>query len=274
MALYRRERSTRLLVVSLVVVSLLTITLDFRGGTAGPFEAGGRAALSVVGSLQEAVSGIFRPVGAFFTGLARIGSLQSRNRELQRQLDELRRLNTESLSLQRENADLRNVLGLKERLQLEGVTGEVIGQSVANYEWSVTIDRGSSDGVRANMPVVAGDGLVGHVVDASANWSKVQLIIDPSSAVAARLSLSRETGLVAGRRNEDLEMRLVDEDARVGRRELVVTSGYDRGLYPPEILIGVVSEIREDATGLHKVVRVRPAVDFSSLETVLIITNH
>src|SRR4051794_34991464 len=102
MALYRRTRGTRLLVVSLVMASLLTITIDYRGGQSGPFEVAGRAALTVIGPLQEAMSRVFRPLGAFFTGVAHVASLQSDNRSLR---DDVRRLQdqaSKNVSTQRE----------------------------------------------------------------------------------------------------------------------------------------------------------------------------
>ena len=274
MALYRRTRSTRLLVASLVMLSLLTITVDFRGGRSGPFEAVGRGALSVVGPLQSAVSRIFRPIGGFFSGLAHIGSLQDENRRLRAEVEALKRQNASTVSIRRAYGTLAGILKLKEDLRLQGPTASVIAQSVDNFEWAVTLDRGSSDGVKTNDPVVTGDGLVGHVVQVSSGWSRVQLIIDPESAVGGRLAASGETGLVVGRRDRPLEMELVSDEANVQTDEQVITSGYQGGLYPPGLSIGVVSHVYTDPGSLAKKVEVRPAVDFSSLEFVLVITGN
>ena len=101
----------------------------------------------------------------------------------------------------------------------------------------------------------------------------VQLIIDPDSAVAARLTSSGDTGLIVGERNQDLQMQLVRSDAKVFPSEQVVTAGYQGGLFPPEIIIGTVSHVYQQSGGLTKIVAVRPAVDFSSLETVLVLTG-
>src|SRR6478735_988515 len=91
MALTRRsQRSTRILVVSLVLLSLLTITLDYRGGQSGPFASFGRVAFSVVGPMQSAVARVFRPVGAFFSGIGHAGSLESENRRLKTQVEQLK----------------------------------------------------------------------------------------------------------------------------------------------------------------------------------------
>src|SRR5213593_1347144 len=162
MALYRRARSTRLLVVSLVMASLITITVDFRGGQRGPLEAfGSKVELTVIGPLQSAVTKVFHPISAFFGGLVHIGSLASENRRLKQENERLRTQAAQNVSMQRQNERYRKLLGLTERLGLSGVAATVVGESLSNFEWSVTIDRGSSSGIKPNMPVVTGEGLVG-----------------------------------------------------------------------------------------------------------------
>jgi rod shape-determining protein MreC len=279
MALYRRTRSTRLLVVTLVLASLITITVDYRGGHGGPFEVAGRATQTVVSALQGAVSTVLRPVGSFFSGLAHIGSLQSTNKRLQARIQQLEQQQAHNISLERQNAELLALLKLQNALGMKGVAAVVIGQTVGNFEWAITINRGSSDGVKVDAPVVSGDGLVGHVVEVAPNSSIIQLVIDPDSAVAGRLSGSGQTGLIVGERNQDLQMQLVSPDAKVSPSEQIVTAGYmvpgqgQGSLYPPEIVIGTVSHVYQQNGGLTKIVAVRPAVDFSSLETVLVLTG-
>jgi rod shape-determining protein MreC len=273
MALYSRPRNTRLLVVSLVMASLITITIDYRGGESGPFEVAGRGALSVVGALQGAVSRVVRPIGDFFTGLAHVGSLKSDNERLKNEVQRLKEQSQESTSLERQNKELFAILGLTQNLGLRGVAATVIGEGIGNFEWTRTIDRGEADGIRVDMPVVSGEGLVGHVIAVSGHSSTIQLIIDPDSAVAGRLASSGETGLVVGQRDQDLTMDLVSPEAKITAGEQVVTSGYQTGLYPPEILIGTVSHSLTKPGTLTKVLALRPAVDFSALEFVFIVTG-
>jgi rod shape-determining protein MreC len=260
-----------LLVVSLVMASLVTITIDFRGGRSGPLELAGKTALSVIGPLQDAVSKLFHPVASFFGGLARLGSLESENTRLKAEIERLRRAADSQVSTERELQRLQRLLELEESLGLTGVPASVIGGSVSNFEWSITINRGTGDGVKVNLPVVAGEGLVGLVTETALHWSKVQLIIDPRSAVAGRLASSGETGLVAGQRNNPMIMDLVSPDVKVTANELVVTSGYQGGLYPPEIPIGFVASVYAKPGSLTKSILVRPAVDFSSLEVVEVV---
>jgi len=274
MALYSRPRNARMLVVTLVVLSLLTITVDYRGGASGPFEVAGKATLSVVGAFQGAVRRVVHPVGAFFSGVAHIGSLRSENDRLKAQVRALQQQSGKTVTLERQIAELSRLVHLQDTLHLKGVTAGVVGQSESNFEWSITVNHGSLSGVQLNDPVVTGDGLVGHVIEVTPNVSKVQLILDPQSAVAGRLSSSGETGLVVGQRDADLRMDLVNPEAAVSANEQVVTAGYQRGLYPPEIVVGTVAHVYQSPGSLTKTISIRPAVDFSALEYVLVVTGR
>ena len=275
MALARRSgRNTRLLVVSLVMASLLIITLDYRQGSSGVFERMGRATSSIVSPMQAAVAKVFRPIGSFFQGLSNVGSLQSRNRELQAQVERLKAESGSFANLERQFETLQGLLNFKSRLNLTKTVGaNVVGANISNFEWTITLDRGTHDGVAVDQTVVTADGLVGHVTEAFSGTCIVQLIIDPRSAVGGRLATTGETGLVVGERNLDMQMELVPPDAEVPAGEQVVTSGYQGGLYPPGIPIGEVSHVYTDPASLTKVIQVRPSVDFSSLEFVLIVTG-
>jgi rod shape-determining protein MreC len=105
------------------------------------------------------------------------------------------------------------------------------------------------------------------------NWSKVTLIIDPESKVAGRLVRSGDTGLVAGNRNQDMVMQMVVPNANVNPGESVITAGYQSGLYPGGILIGIVSHVAPAEGGLAKVISLRPVVDFSALQFVQVVTG-
>jgi len=279
MALYSRPRNTRLLVISLVMLSLLTITVDYRGGQNGPLEVVGRGGVAVVGALQGAVSHVVRPVTDWVTGVVHIGSLRSENDSLKAQIDKLRAESGENTSLKAQLIELEGLLKVRERLQLrKTVAAQVVAQSVGNFESTVTINEGSSAGVKVDMPVVSGSGLVGHVISVAPNVSIVQLIIDPDSAVASRLARARVTGIVLGQRNRPLTMDLVDPDANVVPSEQVLTSGYQieggKALYPDGIPIGFVSHIyTPPGARLVKTIEITPAVDFSALEFVLVIVK-
>ncbi|MGH2675468.1 MAG: rod shape-determining protein MreC [Actinomycetota bacterium] len=276
---YRRVRSTRLLVVGLLVASLVTITIDARGGREGPMATIGRAFGAVIGPLQEGVAAVVRPVGSFVGNVFRSGTLAQENEALREQLALSRRQQSEVNSLRRENEELQRLLGLSGRLGFETMGATVTGEAPGNFEWAVIIDRGSVDGVTVDMPVIAGEGLVGRVVEVYQGSAKVMLIIDPDSAVSVRLDASGERGLLVGQREEPLQFRLIDQDTQIQPGETVETSGYAleeglEGVFPPSIPVGVVDLVEPDESNLTLQVLVRPNVDFSRLSIVALVTGR
>jgi len=277
-ATYGRVRSTRLLVIGLLVASLVTITVDARGGDRGPLATLGRTFGAIVAPLQEGVAAVFRPIGSFFTNVFRAGALAERVERLEAENAELRREQTEVGTLQVENTEYERLLGIEDAAAVDLMGAAVVAESPSNFEWAVVINRGSDDGVARDMPVVAPEGLVGRVVEAYPSSATVMLIIDPDSRVTARLSTSRETGLIAGQRENPLRFDLIDAETEIVPGELVETSGYQiqagfEGLYPPGIQIGQVERIEPGADGIELSVLVRPNVDFSRLDRVAVVTG-
>jgi rod shape-determining protein MreC len=254
-----RPRSTRVLVVVFVSLSLAIITLDYREPD-GPLEHAGRAVKSAMAPLQEGVTDATRPVGDFFSGLVHLPSME--------------RL-----------AELQALLDLQETLDPAAVAAVVIANGISNLEYSITINKGSSDGIQIDMPVVTGSAtsdarLVGRVIDVTAHSADVQLLIDRAWKGAGIVSDAHETGLVVGQGDQDLQMDLISSNAEidVDQHPQVFTVSYSvegqQGLYPPGILIGDVSKVFQGSNELQTSVSVRPAVDFSALEYVLVLTTR
>lgn len=263
-----------MLVIALVVASLMTITLDFRAGNRGPLAAVGRGALTIIAPLQEAVAGIFRPIGSFFSTLANLGNLRAENTALRARVARTQQERARFADLKREFEELQRLLDLKQRFDLPTRGATVIAEGVSNFEWTVTIDRGSSDGVTLDMPVIAADGLVGRVVKVSRSDSIVMLITDPDSRVGVKLASSGERGLLLGARGEELRLDLINPDTKVLPAEPVLTSGYQGSLFPPGIPIGQVARADTADVELTRPVFVRPFVDFSRLNYVLLVLPH
>jgi rod shape-determining protein MreC len=273
-------RNTRLLVVALVVISLTIITIDYREGDSGPLADMGRAARTFMAPLQEAVTNATRPVGNFFSGVAHLPSLAQENADLKAELgDAQARLNAIS-QIEAQNEELRNLLNLQD-LYPSSVPATVIASGVSNFSYQITINRGSNDGIKDDQPVVTGsqDGarLVGIVVSTTAISADVRLLIDPSFNVAGRLATSKVTGLVSGNGNQDLTMQDVTSNTKVSSGDapesvftVSYTVGDEHGLFPPNILIGTVSSVYAGVQPLDQIT-VKPAVDFSSLESVLVL---
>jgi rod shape-determining protein MreC len=270
--LSERTRRVRVLLAVLLTASLALVTIDFRSrGGEGPLDKIGRAAAAVLGPLQDGLGKIFRPVGNFFAGFTQVGDLKARIRALEEQNSTLTLREERVAEISRENDRLRALLAIGGQLSLVTTTAQVIGVGPSNFEHSIVIDRGTADGVRKDMPVLGGEGLVGRVLQAAAHTAQVLLIVDPSSAVAGRLAGNGEVGVLEGSGRQELRFRLFDSTASVSVGDGVVTSGFRESVYPPGIPIGKVSRLEPPSGALTRTVYVKPYVDFTSLDFVLVV---
>ena len=275
----QRPRATRLLVVVLVSISLAVITLDYRQQD-GPLSALGASTKAAMAPMQRAVTNVTRPVGDFFSGLAHLPSLSKENQELKDELAAAHADDATKELIQTQNEELQGLLDLRATLDPEPIAAVVIANGLSNFEWTITIDKGSNDGIAKDQPVVTGSAeapmLVGRVVQVSPDSADVRLIIDRESAVAAVLKDSGEAGLIHGQGDADLRMTDVEPGTVTeGDVEQVFTLGYEvtgqPGLYPPDLLIGQVSRTVPADNATEEFIEVRPAVDFATLQFVLVL---
>jgi rod shape-determining protein MreC len=257
-----------------VLVSLLTITVDYRQD-GGPLDSVGKAALGVITPLQKAVSTVLRPVGDFFSGLSQLSSLKEENRGLR---DQLKEKESEALRNQealRQSLQWKAIFDLQSALGLETTGAYVIGSGVSNFDWTVTIDKGSAQGVEVDMPVINGGGLVGHIVSVTKNSAQVQLLLDENSAVTAIVRPEGAgvpaSGLVEGNGDDDLIVSFTDTNVPIEAGMVAVTAGWNGLKDPPGIPIGVVSRVLPGVNVLEQTVRLRPWVDFSTLYEVAVV---
>lgn len=278
-------RNTRLLVVALVALSLAIITVDYREGATGPLAAIGRGAQAFMAPLQQGVTSATRPVGNFFSGLAHLPSLEQENQDLRDQVAALEAQAAAYGQTQQQLQQLRNLLGLQQSLSPDSVSAVVISNGLSNFHYTMTIDKGSDDGIRMCQPVVTGSPdapmLVGQVVSVSPISSEVRLLIDRDFAVPGQLATSKVTGLVVGQGDADLQMQDIPPGTKFaegGPPDYVYTVTYDirgeHGRYPPGLLIGQVSSVHEASNALDTDVSVKPAVDFSGLEFALVLQTN
>ena len=259
-----------LLLTSLVLMSVSTARERFR-----PAEAG----LTIVSSVQELFFHVGDFVGSTINSVRELGELQQQYEAV---LEELRRyegVRTDVEELRREVDRLEQVLGFSESLDYRNVPARVVGKDPSNLFAAITIDKGSADGMRRNMPVVAvqggSQGLIGRIETVGRSTSIVVPLFDSANYVAARLQQSRYEGLVHGTPSRDgtLTMRYVSSQARGSVRygAEVVTSGMN-SIYPAGIRIGTVTSVQAKPYETSLQLTIDPIVDFSTLEYVFVIT--
>ena len=154
----------------------------------------------------------------------------------------------------------------------EFLTADVIALDQSGIVRGLIINRGTRDGVGIGMPVVTDLGLVGRIVGLSANAAQVQLINDENSSVSARLQTTRAEGSIIGQASGALRMTFIDLDERIIQGDLVITSGLG-GNFPPDIVVGQVTSVRQFEFELFQEAEVRSLIDLGLLEFVLVITS-
>jgi rod shape-determining protein MreC len=182
--------------------------------------------------------------------------------------DEVNRLREARL----ENLRLRQLLGLKERGEFGFVAANVIGKNLQLLRNTVTLDAGERNGVRADMPIVTENGLAGKIVATSSRFAVAQILYNKDIRVSAKIERSRVDGIIRWEGGSALALQDVAKTLDVQAGDVVITSEYS-SFFPPGIRIGVVSSARGAEGSLFQSVEVKPAVDFSRLEEVFVITS-
>ena len=219
--------------------------------------------------VQRGAAGLTGGIRDAWSGYGNLRRVRAENEELRRKLGELQvQFQQERARVERAR-QLEGLLGFKQQLRVETIAAGVIGASASLDFRGITIDRGTSQAVTANMAVIGPAGLVGRVVTPTAHASKVQLLIDRNAAAGALVERSRAQGIVVGSGVDMLRMDFVPATADVKAGDTVVTSGVD-GIYPKGFVIGTVQQV-ENGNGIYKAIRVRPSVEFNRLEEVLVV---
>lgn len=272
----RDRRRTRLLLTLLLLTSFTLITLDYRSGSGTPFGFLRNAASAVFGPLERAATAIARPVGDAVSSLGHLGRDQKRINDLERQNQDLQ----EKLRLgeldQARVAELTKLDALAGRGGFTRIAARVIAQSGGiGFASTATIDVGSRDGLKRNMTVINGDGLVGRIEFVGRTSSTVLLANDRMFSVATRLVPSLEQGHVDGQgRNKPLSFTLLSQTTSLKAGQNLVTLGAAGGsLFVPEVPVGVVTRVLRTPGALTRTADVRSFVNFSSLDIVGVVTK-
>ncbi len=223
----------------------------------------------VFSELQRSVSALVTGIRDGWSGYVGLRGVHAENETLKRQLAEAQVQLQEERALADRTRGLQRLLELRESASLQTAAAEIIASGATPDFQTVTIDKGTLQGLRQDMAVVAPAGAVGRVVVPSPRASKVQLLIDRNAAAGALIERSRAQGVVVGAGDDRLRLEYVSEVADVIVGDTVVTSGID-GIYPKGFVIGRVETVEKSGTAYRRIV-VRAAVDFSTLEEVLVV---
>ncbi len=233
----------------------------------GTFAEVQRTATSAVSSVQDGWENYFA-----------LQQIRQENEQLRQEVARLRIGLQQERALAGQTRALQELLELRDSVELDTAAAAVIGSGPVAEFRTITIDKGTQDGLRPDMAVIAPEGIVGRILMPSGRASKVQLIIDRGAGAGVMIERSRVNGVITGAGDTDelgfraglIELGFVPTTADVKVGDRVVTSGID-GIYPQGFVVGEIESVERDQGELR--IRVRPAVDFSSLENVLVVLN-
>ncbi len=234
---------------------------------------GSAAALQIIAPFQILNSGLRSALSSLWNGYVDLINAREESYKLEERLRALQAENAQLLEHASENKRLTALLEITKQSGLAGVGATVIGRDPSNWVQTVIIDKGSSNNLAVNMPVVEGNGVVGQIIATSPNTSQSLLITDSASGVDAIIQRSRARGVVEGMGSQRCRLSFVqrEEDIKIG--DTVITSGMD-GVFPKGLLLGVVSNIRNEKNALFQDVELAPSVNFAKLENVLVVTSR
>lgn len=258
--------------IVLCVISLLLLTFFLREGDTGPIHALRGGVMTVTSPVRMLGSAVAAPFGALgniaqnaTASSETLSELKKRNEELTAQVAEL--------SEAQETAErLEKLVGLKSTYSLESTAARIIGSTGDAWTDSVIIDKGSASGFEVGMPVCSSGGVIGQIIEVSANTSTVRLITDDQSGVSAMIQGSRAQGVLQGQADGTLRLEYVVSDAEVATGDIVITSGIG-GTFPKGLPLGTVASIDRAPNAVYYTIVVRAASSAESNEEVLVITS-
>jgi rod shape-determining protein MreC len=264
---------SRLLLVILLVSSLLLITLDLRGVS---LISGSRSVTqTVLSPIQKATSDIFAPVGRFMSDVKNFGKTKAEIQDLRTANSRLKNQAVLNADIKGQLAELKKVLDLAGRGSFKVVSARVIGRgSASTFSQTVTLDAGTSSGIRKNMTVISENGLVGVVKDATINSSIVLLMSDPTFRIGVRVARSQSVGVLMGEGTNSYTVELLDPSGSLEVGDSLISIGSDNNRpYIPGLPVGVVTKVDHTTTLLTQSATVKAYTNLNDLGIVSVVVQ-
>ena len=257
-------------IITIVILILLFILTNVQNSNLSFIE---NMANKIVMPIQNGLTYLKNWASGNNTFFTNINELQKENEELKKKNSELEQSLRELEIIKSENNTLKEYANLKDKyVDYQTLPAYIIQKDISNYSDTMIINIGSKDGVEINMPVIADQGLVGHIISVSENTSKVQTIIDTASTTSCVITTTRDMMIVRGIQNNDTNLKatFIPTEATVLEGDKIETSGLG-GIYPKGIPIGSIKQVVSTKNITDRYAIIQTAVDFSKLETVLVI---
>lgn len=266
------QQNVKIFTTTVVLFFVALILTSYSSQNPAVTSVGMGLASEILAPAQSVTRSVYSGVDQFWSNYIALVSVVGEKERLEERLSTLESEYAKLIEFKHENARLRDLLKIKQSHDLLGVTGNVIAHDPSRWADTITLDVGSQDGVQSGQAVVMGGGVVGQVISSGISTSRVLLLTDPTSGVDAILQETRVRGVVEGKGEFRLFWNYVLNDHEISVGERIVTSGKD-GIFPRGLVVGVVSDVVKTKGNLFQKIEVTPSVDFSMLETVMVITG-
>lgn len=231
-----------------------------------------KVVIPVVAPFQKGVIRSIRSLKRVWEDYFYLVNVSKENRALKKELSIAKEHNNLNREIQLFNTRLREFLKFKKTITRDVVAAEVISKDSSAWFKTIIIDKGEDHGVTKGLSVVVPEGIAGQVIDVADKYAKVLLVIDTNSAVDALVQRTRARGLINGESNNSCYFKYALRKHDIREGDIIVSSGLD-GVYPKGFLLGEVSGVHKQNSGIFQEVKVTPFVDFEKLEEVLVILN-
>jgi rod shape-determining protein MreC len=267
--------SKKLLVIGgvffLVIINIFILFISSR--QVGSSSAFRHIGMGIVSPMQKIVSESIHTFRSIWFHYFYLVSTEKENDILKKKLADIIYDVNQCKETELSNARYRSLLNFKNNADLDMLSAEVIAKDPSQWYKSLVIDKGISDGISKGFPVLVPEGVVGQIIDVSDHYAKVLLIIDSNSAVDALIQPTRTHGIIKGDSEGGCKLNYVSRKEVVNTGVAVISSGLD-GVFPKGLLIGQVTNIIRNKSGIFQEIIVTPYVDFDRIEEVLIILNQ
>jgi rod shape-determining protein MreC len=269
MFFFRNYKSV-IFIIILLAAALFILSYNLKQEShAGPIR---KIILEVAAPIQNVINASVKSIGDAWSRYIVLVGLEEENKNLKKKINDLK----SELNLYQEGyleaQRLRNLLALKDDHHYNFIAARIIGREQISLSKTILINKGTAHGLNTGMPVLAGPGLIGRVIDVSWHAAKVLLLVDESSNIDAIVQRNRTQGIIRGAGSHGYALKYISKTQDVKEGDIVVSSGIG-GIFPKGLMIGAVNHVDRLEAGLFLKIYVTPSIDFSKLEEVLVLAS-